>query len=123
MIAVGYERIRGLRAIGQKRSGTYAATKSKTFGVPVARLFKAFADARMRKRWLAVNVTVRTSTQNKSMRMTWDDDTSVAIGFLAKSAKRSAVAIEHSKLADKAAADRAKALWGERLEALAGLLA
>jgi len=30
MVAVGYERIRGLRAHGQKRSGEWSLTKSKT---------------------------------------------------------------------------------------------
>ena len=34
MVAVGYERIRGLRAQGQMRSGDWSVTKSKTINVP-----------------------------------------------------------------------------------------
>jgi hypothetical protein len=41
-VTVGYERIKGLRAIGQRRDGSYEATKSKTFAAPVSRLYRAF---------------------------------------------------------------------------------
>ena len=44
-VTVGYERIKGLRARGQRRDGTYEATKSRTFNVPVTTLFDAWADA------------------------------------------------------------------------------
>lgn len=123
MVTVGYERIRGLRAKGQRRDGRYEANKSKTFRVPVARLYKAFADARQRRRWLGTKVSVRSANANKRMRITWDDDTSVQIGFTSKAPDRSAVAIQHSSLPDKASADRMKTLWGERLDALAEMLA
>jgi len=45
MVTVGYERLRGLRAVGQRRDGGWEAKRSRTFGVPVDRLFRAFADA------------------------------------------------------------------------------
>src|SRR5687767_11255148 len=38
-VTVGYERIKGLRAIGQRRDGGYEANKSRTYNVPVATLF------------------------------------------------------------------------------------
>jgi len=41
-VTVGYERIKGLRARGQRRDGTYEATKSRTFNVPIEKLFDAF---------------------------------------------------------------------------------
>ena len=121
-VTVGYERIRGLRAVGQQRTGTYEANKSKTFAVPVDRLFKAFSDARLRAKWLPAKITIRTAQSNKSMRVTWDDETSVAIGFYPKGDEKSSVAVQHSKLPDKAAADRMKAMWAERFGALAKLL-
>jgi hypothetical protein len=43
-VTVGYERIKGLRAKGQRRDGTYEASKSRTFNVPVDTLFDAWAD-------------------------------------------------------------------------------
>ena len=121
MVTVGYERIRGLRERGQRRGGGYDATKSRTFAVPVAKLFDAFAKPRTRSKWLA-GVKVRTSRANKTMRLDMADGTRVAIGFLSKGPKKSAVAIQHSKLADKATASKMKQWWGERFDALAEIL-
>jgi len=123
-VTVGYERIKGLRAIGQRRGGGYEASKSKVFAAPVGRLYRAFHDARTRRRWLGgVKLTVRTAIPEKSMRVTWPDGTSVELYFIAKGTARSQVAVQHRKLADKASADRMKEYWAERLGALAGLLA
>jgi hypothetical protein len=118
MVTVGYERIRGLRAIGQRRDGAWEASKSKTYAVPVERLFRAFADTRTRKRWLAgIAWKVRTSTSPKSMRITWPDGTLLSAWFTAKGGK-SAVAIQHTKLASAEDAKKMKAFWAERLAAL-----
>jgi hypothetical protein len=122
-VTVGYERIKGLRAVGQRRDGTFEATKSKTFSVPLVRLYRAFHDARTRAQWLpGVDLTVRTATRGKSMRITWPDRTSVAVGFLGRGTGKSQVAIQHEKLADRAAAGRMKQYWAERLDALGQLL-
>jgi hypothetical protein len=121
-VTVGYERIKGLRAIGQRRGGAYEASKSKVFAVPVARLYRAFHDPRTRRRWLQVTLTMRTAVPNKSMRAIWADGTAVEFYFVAKGADRSQVAVQHRKLADKAAADAMKAWWAERLGVLATLL-
>ena len=67
MVTVGYERIRGLREIGQRRGGAFEANKSKTFPVPVDRLYRAFAQKRTRRRWLPDDVTIRTSKREKSI--------------------------------------------------------
>ena len=123
-VTVGYERIRGLRERGQRRSGTWEASKSKTIGVAVETLFDAFQSARTRKRWLGeTKVQVRTARPPKTMRMTWDDGTSVELYFEAKGPARSTVAVQHTKLPSKADAEARKKFWGERLEALKSLLA
>jgi uncharacterized protein YndB with AHSA1/START domain len=122
-VAVGYERIKGLREIGQRRDGTYEASRSRTLPVPVARVVRAFTDARLRKRWLpGVKLTIRTATPHRSVRTTWDDRTSVEVGFTAKGEARSAVQVTHRKLADREDIARRKAWWGDRLDALAGVL-
>ena len=122
-VAVGYERIKGLREIGQRRSGAFEASRSKTLPVPVARLYRAFTDARLRNRWLpGVKLTIRKATPDKSVRITWDDDTSVEVWLTSKGDARSAVAVSHRKLTNREESARRKAYWGERLEALAGLL-
>ena len=122
-VTVGYERIKGLRAIGQRRDGLFEAGKSKTFPVPVARLYEAFSDARMRRRWLPdVDLTIRTATREKSMRITWPDRTAVAVGFMSRGAGKSQVGLVHAKLPDRAAVTQKKAFWAERLTELGKLL-
>lgn len=122
-VTVGYERIRGLRAIGQRRSGAWEANKSKTVPVSVQTLFDAFANARTRKRWLGdIKLKIRTSTKPKSMRITWDDETSVVLWFESKGPAKSTVGVQHVKLASKEDADRRKQYWSERFNALAALL-
>ena len=122
-VTVGYERIRGLRERGQRRGGGYEAHKSKTFRVPLARLYAAFAVARQRARWLAgAKPVVRSARPQKTLRLSWENDTSVELYFTAKGEDKSQVAIQHRKLASKAEAERLRRYWGERLAALGELL-
>jgi hypothetical protein len=122
-VTVGYERIRGLREIGQRREGGYEAHKSKTLAVPVATLYRAFADEPTRRRWLPdVALVVRSAVPERSMRITWPDGTAVDAYFVAKGEAKSQVAIQHRKLASRADVDRLKQDWAERLAALAAAL-
>ena len=122
-VTVGYERIKGLRARGQRRDGTYEATKSRTFNVPVTTLFDAWADARIRRRWLnGETVKVRRATAPKSMRLDWTDLSIIAVGFLPKGKSKSAVAVQHAKLPDRETAQNLKQYWSDRLDALGEVL-
>jgi hypothetical protein len=122
-VTVGYERIKGLRERGQRRDGTYEASKSRTFNVPVATLYDAWANTVIRKRWLdGADVKVRTATAPKSMRLGWNDGTIIAVGFYPKGKSKSSVAIQHTKLSDRETADNLKKYWTERLDALGELL-
>jgi hypothetical protein len=122
-VTVGYERIKGLRARGQRRDGSYEASKSRTFDVPVATLFDAWSDSTVRRRWLdGEGVRVRTATPPKSMRLDWTDGSIIAIGFLPKGKSKSSVAVQHTKLPDRETADRLKKYWSDRLDALRDVL-
>ncbi|HXT17020.1 MAG TPA: hypothetical protein VN706_15370 [Gemmatimonadaceae bacterium] len=123
MVTVGYERIKGLRARGQQRDGSYGASKSKTYNVPIDTLYDAWASARTRKRWLDdAGVKIRTATRPKSMRLDWPDGGIVAVGFFAKGDGKSSVALEHTKLPDRETVVRLKTYWAERLDALGKVL-
>src|SRR5262245_32248620 len=101
MVTVGYEQAKGLRVKHQTASG-FSASASKTIAVPVAKLYKAWADPKIRDRWLvgAKKMVIRKATPNKSIRIGWTDGkTLVAVGFFPKGAGKSQVAVEHSKLA------------------------
>jgi hypothetical protein len=122
-VTVGYERIKGLRARGQRRDGTYEATKSRTFNVPVKVLFDAWADPKTRGRWLnGADVKLRTATSPKSMRLDWSDRSIIAVGFAAKGKSKSSVAVQHEKLPDRDTANRLKDYWSDRLDALGEVL-
>lgn len=119
MVTVGYERIKGLRARGQQRSGTFTMTRSRTFGVDVETLYAAWADGRRRKRWLGeTGVKVRTATSPRSLRLQLPDGAIVAVGFTAKGKGKSAVALEQARLPDRETAESLKQRWSERLDAL-----
>ncbi len=123
MVTVGYERIRGLREVGQRCDGQFQASKSKTFAVPISRLYRSFSVKRSRGRWLpGVDLTIRTSTVDKSMRMTWPDGTSVQAYFTAKGPQKSQVAIQHSGLAKKKDVAHRKEFWTERFATLGEIL-
>ena len=90
--------------------------------MPVSKLFGAFVNARQRKRWLPDKIDVRSSSPSKRMRISMEDDTVVEVSFMSKGDAKSAVAIQHSKLPDKPTADKVKAWWAERFEALSEIL-
>jgi hypothetical protein len=119
MITVGYEQVRLGRAKGEKAAGDFAVSASKTINVPVATLYKAWADTRARRAWLDEDIQIRTKTLNKSIRITWSDGkTHVAVGFVDKGPAKSQVGLEHSKITSAKQAERIKAAWKPRLEAL-----
>ena len=118
-VTVGYERIRGLRDVGQRRGGGYDVNKSKTFAVPIETLYAAFG-AKQRQLWMGeVECKIRTATRNKSMRFDWEGETRVQVYFWQKGPSRSQVQLQHSGVPDKATADGLREVWSQRLTALA----
>ena len=122
-VTVTYERARGLRAVGEHPDG-FAITASKTVAVPVDRLYEAFVDQSLRRRWLpGGELRERTASRPRSARFDWGDGkTRVNVGFTAKGEAKSAVALQHERLADAAEAERMKALWRDRVTALKEML-
>ena len=122
MVAVGYERIKGKRALGQRMDGRYHATKSRTFNVSVEELFDAWSTPKLRAKWLGdKNVKVRTSTRPKSIRLE-QDGSIIAVWFTKKGAAKSVVSVDEDKLPSLEAANEVKKYWEERLDALGALL-
>jgi hypothetical protein len=122
-IVSSYELTRGRSVAGEKADG-FAITASKTVAVSVERLYDAVVDEPPRKRWLPDGeLSERTATRPKSARFDWGtDQTRVNITFLAKGEAKSTIALEHRQLADAEEAERMKAYWRQRLQALKGAL-
>ena len=118
MIAVTYEQARGLREPHEKPEG-YEISVSRTIAAPIGKAFKAWTDEKTRKKWLPSNLTIRKTTTNKTIRITWEDGkTSVAAAFLAKGDGKTQVVAQHSKLPNSRSAAKMKKFWGEALDRL-----
>jgi hypothetical protein len=122
MVTVTYEQARGLREKHQTATG-YTANASRTLAVPVDRLFEAWSDEALRRRWLPdAELTIRKATPGKSLRISWGDGTNVDVGLLAKGDSKSQIAIEHAKLPGAEAVGRTKDYWRQALDRLRDLL-
>jgi len=122
-VTVGYERIRGLRDVGQHRDGAYEANKSRTFPASAAALYSMFHDARRRKKWLPDGwKKLRGAVADKSMRADWHDGTRVTVYFTPKGPAKTTVTVQHAKLPSRADMEKSKAFWNERLGALGDVL-
>jgi len=121
-VTVAYERIRGLRDVGQRRhgagAGTYDANKSRTIAVPLGQLYEACASAGSRSKWLPVEHTTRSQTLNKTLQLEWPDGTRATLRFDHKGPSRSAITVQHRGLPDAESASRMRDAWHEHLTAL-----
>jgi hypothetical protein len=119
MVTVSYEQARGLRAKHQKPGG-FEISVSRTVKAPLAKVFKLFANEKARGLWLSENgLTIRKSTPNKSLRITWiDGKTSVQVSMLSKADDKSQLVVQHSKLPNAAAATKLKTYWSKQLDRL-----
>jgi len=121
MITVTYEKARGLRQDHQQPAG-YEITVSRTIPMAADILFDHFNDAQRRRRWLPkAKLTIRKATRAKSMRITWEvDGTNLDVNFYHKGPRKTQVAVQHSRLPSRKAADAMKAYWDEALDRLKG---
>lgn len=117
-LIVEYEQARGIRKPGARPDGTFSGGASKTIAAPVTAAFEAFTDAELRQRWLpGLTLHERTSKRARSARFDATDGSILSVTFEPRGDRKCVVAVEQTKLPDAAAADRAKALWSERLTA------
>lgn len=122
MVAVGYERALGRRAVNERSDG-FAASVSKTLYTAAEKAFDAWIDPEFRKRWLPEPVSVTRARRPKSLRLSWSDgDRMIAVSIASAGERKSRVQVEQGKLKSKREVQQARDAWAERLEALARLL-
>jgi uncharacterized phage protein gp47/JayE len=118
MVAVTYEKARGLREQHQQPDG-YQISKGKTYQVPAMRVFTAWNDPVERSDWLpTLDITVTTATPGKSIRASVSDGTRLDVNIYAKGAERAQIALQHQKISDAETAETWKAFWSDALEGL-----
>jgi hypothetical protein len=125
MIAVPYEHARGIRQKFQKCDGEFAASGSRTLNVPMSKLYEAWTDEKLRRRWLpGAKIEITTATRNKSLRAKWDDGKSrLSVNFYAKGVGKTQAAVDHMKLPNSKESARMKNYWIEALNRLESQLA
>lgn len=121
-VTVGYERIKGLRAVGQRRDGSYEINRSRTIRADLAAVYRACADPAQWPSWMpGADGEVTSTIEDRSVRIAWHDGTRVQL-YLTDKGDRVSLAAQHGGLDDPDAADAAKADWGRRLDTLKELL-
>jgi len=125
MIAVPYEHARRIRQKFQKCDGEFAASGSRTLNVPMSKLYEAWTDEKLRRRWLPdAKMEITTATRNKSLRAKWDEGKSrLSVNFYAKGAGKAQAAVDHMKLASSKECAKMKNYWFEALNRLESQLA
>jgi hypothetical protein len=125
MIAVSYERARGLRAVNQKCDGEFSVSVTKVMPVGLSELYAAATDDVLRRKWFPPGKFEETSkTKNKYWRGKWKNDGRLEVGFYAKGPGKAQIALQSNKLSGAAAVEAERAAWKkalERLQAVVGV--
>lgn len=140
-VVVEYERARGAKEKDGKPKG-YSICSTKTVAAPLARVFRAFGDAKDLERWLGPKTRVafedggtlenadgdRATFQrirtDKDLRLTWEHATrahgsQVEVLFTVKGDKgKTGITLNHTRIQARRDADELPAGWSESLERL-----
>jgi uncharacterized protein YndB with AHSA1/START domain len=119
MVAVGYEQTLGRRT-GIWAGESHAARAGRSFTAPVTRLYRAWADEGLRRRWLPGQaVLIRKAVPEESMRITWTDGVSgLNVRFGDDELLRSRVQVEHVRLRSSDQVQTMRVYWETALERL-----
>jgi len=123
MIAVEYERARGGRRKNERAGGTYAVNVTKIIPVSLPKLFAAATNEKTRHIWFPPGAFEETSkTKDKYWRGTWKKAARLEVGFYAKGAGKSQIALQVNKLASAEAVEKERAAWKKAFEKLNSLI-
>jgi uncharacterized protein YndB with AHSA1/START domain len=119
-VTVGYERARGMRTLHERPDG-FSMNASKTFPVPLERLFSALVEEDERAHWLdGIELRLRTSHPNRSARFdVLPADKRLAVNFLARGDAKAAVQFQMERLSQAEDVTTWKATWKSQLDRLA----
>lgn len=118
MVAVEYERSRGLRMVNQNALG-FGVSVTRTFAMPVGKLFEVWTEELDRREWMPKgDLTLSKATKNKYLRIASRGKSSIAVNFLARPGGKSQCSVEVSRLPDAKAVERTRAQWSRALDSL-----
>ncbi len=121
-VTVEYERARGLRERHQSAAGFKVAV-TKTVATGLANLYEATANAKLRRRWFPRGAfEVSSQTRDKYFRGPWRKTARLEVGFYAKGAGKAQIALQVSRLANRADVEKTRETWKKALEKLQHLV-
>jgi hypothetical protein len=123
MVTVAYEQARGRREKPAADDG-FQVDVSKTLELPLAKLFRFWAEPAERNKWLADDrFAIHKATASKSIRARWGRGVSrIDVDFYDKGAGKSQVTVQHNRIETSDAAEQMKAYWAKKIRALEALL-
>ena len=122
MITVEYERARGLRLRHQTSAG-FSVSVSRTLSTRLPQLYAAAARPGERRKWFPRGgFELSSQTRERYFRGRWKHDARLEIGFYARKAGRSQIAVQVSRLANRAEVEPVRRAWRAALERLKALL-
>jgi hypothetical protein len=123
MIAVEYERARGLRKRHETSSG-FSVSVSKTVAASLSDVYQAAAHAAKRAKWFPKGAfTASSQTKDKYLRGSWKKSARLEFGFYAKGKGKAQIAVQINKLAKESDVERERAAWKAALGKLEATIA
>ncbi len=117
-VAAGYEEARGLR----EQVNGLSVTATRTLDASVSAVFRAFNDP-TRRGWVHERLySVQAAVAPRMLKLAMPDGSVVTVTIQRQGNTRTLVSLEQSRIADAAAAERARQAWRGALERLAAML-
>jgi hypothetical protein len=123
-VTVGYERARGMRSMHERPDG-FSMNASKTFAVPLERLFSALVEEDERAQWLdGIELRLRTSQPQRSARFdVLPADMRLSANFQTRGDAKASVQLQMERLPQAEDVTTWKSIWKRQLDRLATYLA
>jgi hypothetical protein len=116
MVAVSYERARGIRAMNQKCDGEFSVSVTRVMGVSLPKLYAAATGTP--QSWFPKRAFEETSrTKDKYWRGKWKSG-KLEIGFYAKGPGKAQIALQSNKLPNAEAVETERAVWKKAIDKL-----
>ncbi|HYP74828.1 MAG TPA: hypothetical protein VER12_02660 [Polyangiaceae bacterium] len=122
MVTVAYEQARGKNGNAATDEG-FQVDVSKVLELPLAKLFRFWAEPSERNKWLADDrFSIHKATASKSIRARWGRGVSrIDVDFCEKGPTKSQVTVQHNRIETSDAAEQMKAYWAKKIRALEAL--
>jgi hypothetical protein len=120
MVAVSYERTRGIRAMNQKCDGEFSVSVTRVMDAPLSKLY--VAATKDPTGWFPKGAFEETSrTKDKYWRGKWKEGR-LEVGFYAKGAGRAQIALQSNKLSSEALVEKERVIWKKAIDRLQAIV-